>query len=80
MLGALTRCSSVCDVEGDEPAGGDAAEEVLAGLAGADEHHEQLLLVADRVAGERGELQGRPAVGAGGLLVRRSRTGRTGRR
>ncbi len=62
--------SSARNAERDEPAGGDAAEQVLAVLAGADEHDEQLLLAADRVAGERRELQSRPAVRASRLLVR----------
>src|SRR5579862_9834413 len=71
--GPGARCRSLLsggDVEGDEPAGGDAAEQVFSGFAGADEHHQQLLLVAGRVAGERRELDGRPAVRAGCLLVR----------
>jgi hypothetical protein len=70
--GARVASASAKRASDDQPraAGGHPTEQVLAGLPGTDEHDEQLLLVADRVAGERRELQGRPAVGTGGLLVR----------
>src|SRR5262249_39197616 len=56
------------DLERDEPACGDAAEEILARLAGADEDDEQLLTRRGREEPQPVRRQRRPAVCTGGDL------------